>query len=253
MVGLQAANRIALEDNQKQGRALQRTAENVCWQVSGSGKSQNQILKDLMISMSRLLPSVDGHSSKSHKIAESNSETLESIEAHLSSISDGIKKLVEQNQTRSQGDSAPPANPPVGSPKVDAAAATAAATAKAVTAAHLGTGLTPPKAMPLQPTVEGLGSAPSNLPSPVFPMTGPGQIPAGQIFPGQIPPGQLPPGQTPAGPIPSQVDPNLMPMAPTWNYGPPQFYGAGTGATMAGPVYKRIKLNDGTEGLERVG
>ena len=189
VIGVQSANR----------RALQRTCENVCWQVSGSGKSQNQSLKDLVISMSKMHQSLDGHFSKSNKISESNAETLVNIEGHLSAMSDGIKKLVE-HQTSAKKEESKDASVPEGQKRVDPTMGPAAATAKAVAGAQLGTAAMAPKAMPLQPG-EGVGSSPANpvsVPSPANPVSVPG--PTG-------PAGNMPPGPPP------QMDPNLMGMA----------------------------------------
>ena len=77
-------------------------------------------------------------------------ETLENIEGHLSSISDGVKKLVE-HQTSAKGEESKAASVPGGQKRMDPTTGPAAATAKAVAGAQLGTAAMAPKAMPLQP------------------------------------------------------------------------------------------------------
>lgn len=102
VIGVQSATRMSVEDGKQHQRAVNRSLENIQWQLAGQGKAQNQWLKDVAISSAKMLQGIEQHLNKNHKISESTAETLENIEGHLSAVSENIKKLVDlQSQSRS--------------------------------------------------------------------------------------------------------------------------------------------------------
>ena len=52
ILGVQSATRVSIEDGKQFQRQVNRSLENMSWQVAGAGKAQNQSLKDVTISSS---------------------------------------------------------------------------------------------------------------------------------------------------------------------------------------------------------
>ena len=219
ILGVQSATRVSIEDGKQFQRQINRSLENMSWQVAGAGKAQNQSLKDVTISSARMLQGINDHLNKA--------ETMENVEGHLN---DHMKKLIEIQQ-KNVTEGGRTTNVPV-APRMDSGVAPSAA-AKAAT---LGTTGRAAKAMPVAPEA----------------------VPVGPPLPMPPAPPLLNQGLAP----PQMLDPNMagMAMPSTWAcHQPPQFYGQGQGmppgqdVTMsAQPRYKRIRLQDGTEGLELI-
>lgn len=193
VIGIQSATRVSIEDGKQHQRAVNRSLENLLWQVAGSGKAQNQSLKDVNISSARMLQGINDHMNKSNKVAEGMAETLENVEGHLATLNEHMKKLNELQQ-KSLTEGGKTTNVP-GQQRVDPGVASTAA-AKAATAAQLGTTGRAAKAMPVQPEV--VSSAANPLPMPPVPPPQLGQ----NLVAGGMPPRP-----------PTQIDPNLAGMA----------------------------------------
>lgn len=216
ILGMQSAARLQLDDQSKSGRKLQRTMDNISWQLSGTGKGVNSSTKDLVLSLARLLQAMESQRGKAFKMSESNAETLEAMEAHLGKISERIQTLVQQG--KGPMGQTPPLNPQVNP-----------ASAAATTAATLGTGK----------TAVGVKATPEECAS-----TTDGEY----VAPAHVPP-QVAPNVVPTMP------PMGTPQTPGWGgYEQPHVtFPPSPAAAVPEPLYKRVKLHDGTEVMEPIG
>ena len=64
ITGLQSASRVALDDSRAQQKQTHRTLENLLWQLAGSGKTVNQSMKDIVLSMAKLIQQSEQHLSR---------------------------------------------------------------------------------------------------------------------------------------------------------------------------------------------
>ena len=201
VIGVQSATRVSIEDGKQFQRQVNRSLENMSWQVAGASKAQNPSLKDVTISSSRMLQGINDHLNKQGKVAEGMAETMENVEGHLSTLNDHMKKLIEIQQ-KNVTEGGRTTNVPV-APRMDSGVAPSAA-AKAAT---LGTTGRAAKAMPVAPEAVPPVGPPLPMP-PAPPLVNQGLAP------------------------PQTLDPNMAGMATpsTWAcHQPPQFYGQGQG------------------------
>ena len=68
VIGVQSATRVSIEDGKQFQRQVNRSLENMSWQVAGAGKAQNQSLKDVTISSSRMLQGINDHLNKQGRL-----------------------------------------------------------------------------------------------------------------------------------------------------------------------------------------
>ena len=95
ITGLQSASRVALDDSKAQQKQTHRTLENLLWQLAGSGKTVNQSMKDIVLSMAKLIQQSEQHLSRGVRAAEASSEGIDGLEVHLKAIGGHLQKLVE--------------------------------------------------------------------------------------------------------------------------------------------------------------
>lgn len=92
ITGMQAAQRVASENSNHYYRTMQKHATDLSWQVAGTGKAVNSSLKELLISLGKVLGQVDSSTSKETKLLEAQNTVLPSISESLKT-SEGIKKV----------------------------------------------------------------------------------------------------------------------------------------------------------------
>ena len=108
ITGLQSASRVALDDSRAQQKQTHRTLENLLWQLAGSGRTINQSMKDIVLSMAKLI-----QQSEQHLSAEASSEGIDGLEVHLKAIGGHLQKLVElQSKKPDEPKAAGPKMPP---------------------------------------------------------------------------------------------------------------------------------------------
>ena len=213
IVGVQSATRVAVDDSKQNQKQTHRTLENMLWQLAGPGKAVNQSMKDVVVSSAKMIQQVEQHLSKNVRIAESTSESMDNMETHLAAISGHLQKLVEL-QSKSTKTEDPKASAKLPPPPI-------APAGRNVTPQVAPAGMTVPQA------TQGTAA------HPVQP----------KLMPGSL----TPPG--PSGFPPSPVYP---PQAFTAGlYGTPQTPNVPGGSSAAAappaaPVYKRVKLADGS-------
>ena len=160
ILGVQSATRVSIEDGKQFQKQVNRSLENMSWQVAGAGKAQNQSLKDVTISSSRMLQGINDHLNKQNKVAEGMAETMENVESHLATLNEHMKKLIEIQQ-KNVTEGGKTTTVPV-APRMDSGVASTAAKA-----ATLGTTGRAAKAMPIPP--EAVPPAPVGTPLPIPP------------------------------------------------------------------------------------
>ena len=113
ITGLQSASRVALDDSKAQQKQTHRTLENLLWQLAGSGKTVNQSMKDIVLSMAKLIQQSEQHLSRGTRAAEASSEGIDGLEVHLKAIGGHLQKLVElQSKKPDEPKAAGPKMPP---------------------------------------------------------------------------------------------------------------------------------------------
>ena len=113
ITGLQSASRVALDDSRAQQKQTHRTLENLLWQLAGSGKTVNQSMKDIVLSMAKLIQQSEQHLSRGTRAAEASSEGIDGLEVHLKAIGGHLQKLVElQSKKPDEPKAAGPKMPP---------------------------------------------------------------------------------------------------------------------------------------------
>ena len=113
ITGLQSASRVALDDSRAQQKQTHRTLENLLWQLAGSGKTVNQSMKDIVLSMAKLIQQSEQHLSRGVRASEASSEGVDGLEVHLKAIGGHLQKLVElQSKKPDEPKAAGPKMPP---------------------------------------------------------------------------------------------------------------------------------------------
>ena len=113
IVGVQSATRIAVDDSKQNHRQNHKTLENMLWQLSGSGKTVNQSMKDIVLSMAKLIQQSEQHLSRSTRAAEASLEGIDGLEVHLKAIAGHLQKLVDlQSKKPDEPKAAGPKMPP---------------------------------------------------------------------------------------------------------------------------------------------
>ena len=113
ITGLQSASRVALDDSKAQQKQTHRTLENLLWQLAGSGKTVNQSMKDIVLSMAKLIQQSEQHLSRGARASEASSEGIDGLEVHLKAIGGHLQKLVElQSKKPDDPKAAGPKMPP---------------------------------------------------------------------------------------------------------------------------------------------
>ena len=113
IVGVQSATRVAVDDSKQNHRQTHKTLENMLWQLSGSGKTVNQSMKDIVLSMAKLIQQSEQHLSRGTRTAEASLEGIDGLEVHLKAIGGHLEKLVElQSKKPDEPKAAGPKMPP---------------------------------------------------------------------------------------------------------------------------------------------
>ena len=113
IVGVQSATRVAVDDSKQNHRQTHKTLENMLWQLAGSGKTVNQSMKDIVLSMAKLIQQSEQHLSRGTRAAEASLEGIDGLEVHLKAIGGHLEKLVElQSKKTDEPKAAGPKMPP---------------------------------------------------------------------------------------------------------------------------------------------
>ena len=109
IVGVQSATRVAVDDSKQNHRQTHKTLENML----GSGKTVNQSMKDIVLSMAKLIQQSEQHLSRGTRAAEASLEGIDGLEVHLKAIGGHLEKLVElQSKKTDEPKAAGPKMPP---------------------------------------------------------------------------------------------------------------------------------------------
>ena len=199
IVGLSSSVRRCQDEMLKSARATAKSMSDTLWQVSGTGKTVNTPLKEVIMGVSKVVSQLDGTVTK-------QSKSLEKITTLLEKLNGSMEALVEVERRKSslvaqmRGGSAPgtgggststpapgPTPGPASGPAVSTPSTAAPAMAAGIPQATLGTGVvftpqTPnvqPKLMPTSltpPAPSAFPPAPVFTPPPVF-GSGPASVP----------------------------------------------------------------------------
>ena len=204
IVGLSSSVRHCQDEMLKSARATAKSMSDTLWQVSGTGKTVNTPLKEVIMGVSKVVSQLDGTVTK-------QSKSLEKVTTLLEKLNSSMEALVEVERRKSsmvaqmRGGSAPgtgggstsipppgpnpgPASGPASGPATSTHATAAPAMAAGLPQATLGTGglFTPqtpnvqPKLMPstlTPPPPSAFPPPPGFTPPPVF-GSGPPSVPA---------------------------------------------------------------------------
>ena len=228
IVGLSSSVRHCQDEMLKSARATAKSMSDTLWQVSGTGKTVNTPLKEVIMGVSKVVSQLDGTVTK-------QSKSLEKITTLLETLCSSMKELISVEQKKStlvaQVSQAAKATSTTGTPTTPASVP----------------GIAPP------------GSAPSGFVTP--PTTGgapQATLGTGHVASTSPPPAPklMPTNLTP--PMPSGFPP--APAFTGQNYGPPPAPAAGytntpmtPGTSVSGsgggpppPYWKRVRLADGS-------